>query len=107
MLRILGSNLLQNGFSEEFLWRGAIFGRLRTLFADHWALLIQAFAFGAWHYGADMGATRQNLIAAIGEMIAVQAVFGFAIGFLYLRTRNLLIPTLFLVSLDSLSSFLS
>lgn len=107
MLKILASNLLQNGFSEEFLWRGAILGRLRTLFAEHWALLIQALAFGAWHYGADMGAMRQNLIAAVGAMIAVQAVFGFAMGFLYLRTRNLLIPTLFHLSFDSLGSFIS
>ena len=106
LLSILFRNLLQNGFSEEFLWRGAIFGRLRTIFTDQWALLIQALAFGLWHFGPDMGGKHPDIVLGVAAMIAGQATFGYAMGFVYLRTRNLLVPTLFHLAFDSIGAII-
>jgi len=90
----IATNVFQNGFSEEFLFRGALLTRLRFVMRDEWALFAQAIVFGAWHYGADMKEAHGDLVYAMTIMITVQASFGYAIGFLALRSRSLLFPSI-------------
>jgi membrane protease YdiL (CAAX protease family) len=88
------TNVFQNGFSEEFLFRGVLLTRLRFVMRDGWALFAQAILFGAWHYGADMREAHGDLIYAIALMITAQASFGYALGFLALRSRSPLFPSI-------------
>jgi membrane protease YdiL (CAAX protease family) len=90
----IATNVFQNGFSEEFLFRGVLLTRLRFVMRDGWALFAQAIVFGMWHYGADMREAHGDLIYAIALMITSQASFGYAIGFLALRSRSLLFPSI-------------
>lgn len=85
------SNVLQNGASEEFLWRGAIQSRLRLLMRDDLAVLLQAVLFGLWHVGLTVSAFHGNIPMACAEMIAVQTTAGLAMGYLALRSGNIAI----------------
>jgi membrane protease YdiL (CAAX protease family) len=82
-------NVFRNGCSEEFLFRAALFSRLRLVLSDEWALVAQAAVFALWHYGADVRAAQGNLVVTVCFMITVQGVFGYALGFLALRTRSI------------------
>jgi membrane protease YdiL (CAAX protease family) len=48
------SNLLQNGFSEEFLFRGALLTRLRLIMAPSSAIVVSSVAFGLSHIALDL-----------------------------------------------------
>jgi membrane protease YdiL (CAAX protease family) len=102
MLYQLFRNFLSNGFSEEFLWRGLLFTRLRVFLSDDWAAFLQALLFGAWHLSADYSAAHGNWLFIVATMIASQAVFGYAMAWLMLRTRNIALPTLYHLGYDSL-----
>jgi membrane protease YdiL (CAAX protease family) len=102
MIWQLVRNFLSNGFSEEFLWRGLLFTRLRAVLSDEWAAFMQALLFGAWHLSADYSAAHGNWLFIIATMISSQAVFGYAMAWLMLRTRNIALPTLFHLGYDSL-----
>jgi membrane protease YdiL (CAAX protease family) len=88
-------NVFRNGFSEEFLFRGALLSRLRVIVPDEWAILGQALIFGLWHYGADVRAAQGNIVVTLCFAVTVQGVFGYALGFLALRTRSLAIGSVF------------
>jgi membrane protease YdiL (CAAX protease family) len=88
-------NVFRNGFSEEFLFRGVLLSRLRAFLSDDWALFTQALLFGVWHYGADVRASEGNALVTACFMITVQAVFGYALGYLALRTRSIAIGAAF------------
>jgi membrane protease YdiL (CAAX protease family) len=88
-------NVFRNGFSEEFLFRGVLLSRLRAVVNDDWALFTQAILFGVWHYGADVRASEGNAVVTACFMITVQAVFGYALGYLALRTRSIAIGSAF------------
>jgi membrane protease YdiL (CAAX protease family) len=88
-------NVFRNGFSEEFLFRGVLLSRLRAVVSDDWALFTQAILFGVWHYGADVRASEGNALVTACFMITVQAVFGYALGYLALRTRSIAIGAAF------------
>ena len=105
MLAVWLSNLLQNGVSEELLWRGLVFGRLSAVMKTEHALFIQAVLFGAWHASADMHAYHGDLINAVADMIASQAMFGLALGYLRIRTGNIAIGAAFHLLFDSLQIF--
>lgn len=102
-LGLIVRNIFQNGFSEEFLFRGALLSRLRTFVRLEWALLGQALVFGAWHYGADIRSAGGNVLVAIAFMITVQSVFGYALGFLAVRTRSIAITATFHALADATS----
>jgi hypothetical protein len=99
------SNLLQNGVSEEFLWRGAILGRLQTIMSPSAAIVLQALLFGAWHLHADASAYHSIPLTTVAEMIASQALFGVAAGYVTLRTGNIAIASAFHLLFDSLQVF--
>jgi len=102
MVYQLFRNFLSNGFSEEFLFRGLLFTRLRALLNDDLAAFLQALLFGVWHLGADYSEAHANWLFTVATMISSQAVFGYAMAWLMLRTRNIALPTLFHLGYDSL-----
>ncbi len=90
----LVSNGMQNGFWEEFLFRGALQTRLRLLLTPEWAIVIQALVFGAWHLGLGYANTgHSGFLPALASTIVHQAAIGLAFGIVFERTRNLLAPT--------------
>lgn len=96
-------NALSNGFSEEFLFRGLLFTRLRELLSAEVALVLQAVIFGLWHFGSDVSsAPNHNLIIAFADMFASQVAVGYGLGWLMLKTGNIVIPSCFHLAIDSL-----
>jgi len=97
------SNSLQNGFFEEFLFRGALQTRLRKLLTPEWALVLQALIFGLWHLGLGYSSTgSDDVIAAAASTIMIQASIGLGLGIIFARSRNLLAPSIFHVLLNSM-----
>jgi membrane protease YdiL (CAAX protease family) len=105
-LRLLGtlaSNVMQNGFFEEFLFRGALQTRLRLLAGPGWALVLQALVFGVWHLGLGYTNTgHTGLLPAIAVIILQQSLIGLALGTLFERTRNLLVPSVVHIAVNSM-----
>ncbi len=104
--RLLGrfvSNFMQNGFMEEFLFRGALQTRLRRLWTPAWAVVMQALVFGIWHLGLGFANTgHAGLLPALASTVVNQAVVGLAFGVIFERTRNLAVPSIVHVLADSL-----
>ena len=104
--RLLGrfvSNFMQNGFWEEFLFRGALQTRLRRLWTPGWALVAQAILFGAWHLGLGYTNTgHSGWLPALASVLVHQAVFGLALGIIFERTRNLVAPSVVHVVVNSM-----
>ena len=103
LLGTFGSHLIQNGFVEEFLFRGVLQTRLRLLAGTGWALVLQALAFGVWHLGLGFANTgHAGLVPAIASTIVHQSLLGLALGVLFERTRNLVVPTVMHIALNTL-----
>lgn len=97
------SNSLQNGFFEEFLFRGALQTRLRRLVTPGWAVVVQALIFGLWHLGLGHSATGDGaLLPAVLSIITIQSVLGLGFGLIFERTRNLIAPSIVHVLLNSM-----
>jgi membrane protease YdiL (CAAX protease family) len=97
------SNTMQNGFWEEFLFRGALQTRLRQLLGPGWAIVLQALVFGAWHLGLGFTNTgHAGLAPALASVLVHQSVIGLALGVIFERTRNLLAPSVVHVLVNSL-----
>jgi membrane protease YdiL (CAAX protease family) len=89
------SHFMQNGFFEEFLFRGALQTRLRRLWSSDWALVIQSLLFGLWHLGLGYTNTgHSGLLPAMASTIVNHAVIGLAFGIIFDRTRTLLAPSI-------------
>ncbi len=101
--RRLLSGFFATGFSQEFLFRGALFGRLRSIMPAQWAALAQALLFGLWRYGGDV-ARAHNAITALALVVPAQAAFGYAMALLVRRSGNLAIPALFHTAVDAIRS---
>lgn len=101
LLRAFGGNLLQNGVSEEFLFRGALLGRLRAMWSTRTALLAQAVLFGLWHLSGDLAQARGALLLAIALALANHAIMGYAMGFVTVRSGNIAIASTFHALLDT------
>ncbi len=99
--RIIG-NFFQNGFFEEFLFRGALQTRLRKVMSSPWALTVQAFLFGLWHLRANTNMMDGNLLAGLAFCIVSQTVSGLVFGYVFERTRNLIAPTVAHVAMNTL-----
>ena len=97
------SNSLNNGFFEEFLFRGALQTRLRRLAGPGWALVLQALIFGPWHLGLGFTDTgHAGWLPALASTLVHQAVVGLGFGVIFERTRNLLAPSVVHVVANSL-----
>lgn len=104
--RLLGNmaaDVVQSGFVEEFLFRGILQTRLRLLAGTGWALVLQALLFGVWHLGLGFSNTgHAGLVPAIASTVVHQSLLGLALGILFERTRNLLVPSVVHVALNSM-----
>ena len=87
-------NLLRNGFSEEFLFRGALRTRLQALVNSDWALVIQALLFGVWHLGFDTQTMDRDILQGFALGIASHSILGLGVGIIFQRTRNLVAPSI-------------
>jgi membrane protease YdiL (CAAX protease family) len=97
------SNAIQNGFFEEFLFRGALQTRLRRILNPAWAVVIQALIFGVWHLGLGYTNTAYDgFLPAVTATLVNQAVLGLAFGMIFERTRNLLAPSVVHVFFNSM-----
>lgn len=94
LVRMFFGNLLRNGFSEEFLFRGALQTRLKQWMASDWALVIQALVFAVWHLGADTQFMGGDILQGLALGIASHSIFGLAMGIIFQRTRNLIAPSI-------------
>lgn len=90
--RLLG-NMLQNGFFEEFLFRGALQSRLAKVLSLAWALVTQALLFGLWHLNANLAMFDGDWPSAVAWCIVSQAMIGLLFGILFQRTRSLIAPS--------------
>jgi hypothetical protein len=81
--------LLLNGPAEELLFRGAVQGRLRKAFGPAAAIVGASALFASIHLFAVVGALGAGLVS-------VALIFGIslALGALYERTGNVVVPAL-------------
>lgn len=102
LARRLLSNMLQNGFFEEFLVRGALQTRLERLLSPTDALVLQALAFGLWHIEANTRMMGGDLLAGLAACVASQAISGLCLGLVFRRTGNLVAPSVVHVTMNAL-----
>lgn len=93
-------NIFQNGFSEEFLFRSALMTRLARLLGNSWAVVLSSLLFGLWHLGTNTSFAGGSYLAGAALGAVSQAVFGLGVAFVFLRTRNLLAPTIIHILAD-------
>lgn len=101
---VFTSSILQNGFSEEFLFRGALQTRLRWLLSPSWAVVVSSLVFGLWHIGAVTQGKGGNYLVGAAYSIVSQATLGLFFGLIFLRTRNPLACSVIHAFLDSLNT---
>lgn len=94
LARMFFGNLLRNGFSEEFLFRGALQTRLKQWISSDWALVLQALAFAVWHLGADTQFMGGDVLQGLALGIASHSISGLAMGVIFQRTHNLMAPSI-------------
>lgn len=80
-------SLLLVGPVEELLFRGVVQGVLRRAWGAAGAVLVASLVFGLVHY-VGVNGTPVERFAYVG----VAAVLGCVLGYLYERTRNLVVP---------------
>ena len=97
-------NLLRNGFSEEFLFRGALQTRLKQWLGSDWALVLQALVFAVWHLGADTQFMGGDVWQGLALGIASHSISGLAMGVIFQRTRNLIAPSIVHVVINMFGS---
>ena len=100
-LVIFGRNFFQNGFSEEFLFRGGLQSRLERIIGPAWGLVVTSLTFGIWHAGADAPAVGRNLGLALCLGIVAQSPSGVGLGIVFQRTRSLIAGTVIHMLFDS------
>lgn len=91
------------GLPEEFLFRSVLQSRLQVLLASPaWALYLAALVFGASHIPINLStATPENWVSAFESAFTFQLGVGFALGFAFQRTRNLLPLTVLHALIDA------
>lgn len=91
-LQIL-SNSLQNGFMEEFPFRGVLQLAAFRFLPVPWAVVISAVGFGLWHMGLGFTMTGGSDPAlAIAVTVLFQSVIGLILGHITHRTGSLIAP---------------
>jgi membrane protease YdiL (CAAX protease family) len=91
---ILISNGIQNGFFEEFLFRGVLQFALASLIAGPRATVIAAVVFGLWHVGYAATSVGGDLALAVASSIAIQGSLGVMLGLIAERTGSLVAPSI-------------
>jgi membrane protease YdiL (CAAX protease family) len=101
LLFVVAGNIFQNGFFEEFLFRGALMTRLNYLIRRDWGLVLSSLVFGLFHIGVQTSTLHGDWLAGAAYTITDQAVFGLGMAMIFLRTRNLLASSIFHVLLNT------
>lgn len=102
--QLIVRNVLSNGFSEEFVMRGALMSHLRGFWRADVALVAQALIFAVLHFG--IGDEHGNPFLILANVVALNFPMGVVLGFMALRTRSLLMPSVVHVSLDAMKDVL-
>ena len=90
------------GLPEEFLYRAFIQTRLEAVLRRPlWAVWLAAFVFGLSHVPIDLGGTFAHWQDALLTAFTYQMAVGFALGYAYMRTRNVLGLSLVHTFIDS------
>lgn len=93
------------GFSEEFLFRGALLTRLRRLIGTSWGVVVSSLIFGLWHLGTNLAHNSGgDYLLALAFGIFSQALIGLCFAIIFLRTRNLVAPAIAHVLIDLLGA---
>jgi membrane protease YdiL (CAAX protease family) len=101
---------VEAGLCEEFLFRAVLQTRLAAVMrSETGAACIAALLFGLAHVpglymrsGADVSGHSANLLAVIAYAIAVLSPIGLGLGFVWARTRSLLLVVLLHALIDLL-----
>lgn len=101
LLLTFAGNIFQNGFFEEFLFRGALMTRLSYLIRDDWGIVLSTLIFGLFHIGVQTSTLHGDWLAGAAYTIIDQAILGLGMAIIFLRTRNLLAPSIFHVILNT------
>ena len=96
------SNLTTNGFSEEILFRGLLLGTLAPVLGALRANVVQAAAFGLWHFGLDVRLAHGNVLGALGLGLLLQGTVALLMGVITLRTGNVVVASLLHDALDTI-----
>lgn len=79
------------GLPEEFLYRAFIQTRLEAVLRRPlWAVWLAAFVFGLSHVPIDLAGSFVHWPDALLTAFTYQMTVGFALGYAYMRTRNVL-----------------
>jgi len=101
--RTVLSHFLQNGFSEEFLFRGALQSRLAPLIGEGWSLVVSSLLFGLVHLGTTTRSLGGDYLAGLAMTVVLQACAGLVFGLMFMRTRSLIAPTIAHITLNMIS----
>lgn len=91
-VRLLVRNTFSNGFSEEFLFRGVLLSRLLSVVSETWAIL------------RKLRSSASGIMARICAARMVISPSRYAMGFVAVRTRSLLVPAVFHTMFDAFTS---
>lgn len=79
------------GLPEEFLFRAFLQTRLEAILRRPlWAVWLASFIFGLSHVPIDLAGNLNHWQGALLTAFTYQMTVGFALGYAYLRTRNVL-----------------
>lgn len=90
----LAVQLVLVGPAEEFLYRGALQGQLRTVFGPTVSIGLPAVLFGLFHIPNYVFAGASLMSAAMWYSLFVIAASGAVFGYLFEWTDNLVVPIL-------------
>lgn len=90
----LAVQLVLVGPAEEFLYRGALQGQLRTVFGPTVSIGLPAVLFGLFHIPNYVFAGASLMSAAMWYSLVVIAASGAVFGYLFEWTDNLVVPIL-------------
>ncbi len=90
------------GLPEEFLFRVFLQSRLEAVIRRPlWAIWLASFIFGLSHIPIDLAGNLNNWQSALLTAFTYQLTIGFALGYAYERTRNVLPLTIIHTLIDS------
>lgn len=79
------------GLPEEFLFRAFLQTRLEAVMRRPiWAVWLASFIFGLSHVPIDLAGNLNNWQYALTTAFTYQMTVGFALGYAYMQTRNIL-----------------
>ncbi|HEY0752907.1 MAG TPA: CPBP family intramembrane glutamic endopeptidase [Ktedonobacteraceae bacterium] len=91
----VGQAILQSGFFEEFLFRGALMTRLRYLLHSDWSIVLSSLLFALFSVGVRTNQFGSDWVVGVAAAMVTQATLSLGMATIFLRTRNLLAASIF------------